>query len=132
MSAITLRTLDRIADFDAELWDRCAASDGSFNPFLTHAFLLALETSGSVGGRTGWKPFHLVVEQGSELVGVVPLYVKGHSQGEYVFDHSWADALQRAGGRYYPKLQATVPFTPATGRRVLPVRDEPELEAVLS
>lgn len=131
MSAITLRTLDRIADFDAVLWDRCAASDGSFNPFLTHAFLLALETSGSVGGRTGWKPFHLVVEQGTELVGVVPLYVKGHSQGEYVFDHSWADALQRAGGRYYPKLQATVPFTPATGRRVLPVRDEPELEAVL-
>ncbi len=131
MSAIIIRTLDRIADFDAGVWDRCATSDGSVNPFLTHAFLLALETSGSVGGRTGWKPCHLVVEQGSDLIGVVPLYLKGHSQGEYVFDHSWADALQRAGGRYYPKLQATVPFTPATGRRVLPVRNEPDLETTL-
>lgn len=131
MSALTVRTLDRIADFDATTWDRCATSDGTFNPFLSHAFLLALETSGSVGGRTGWKPMHLVVEQDNALVGVVPLYAKGHSQGEYVFDHSWADALQRAGGRYYPKLQAAVPFTPATGRRLLPIRDEPALEQSL-
>ncbi|MBM4203892.1 MAG: N-acetyltransferase [Gammaproteobacteria bacterium] len=131
MSAPEVRLHERIADIDAGLWDSCANSDGEFNPFLSHAFLKALEDSGSVGGRSGWRPMHVEVRQNQALIGFVPLYAKGHSQGEYVFDHNWADAYQRAGGRYYPKLQCSVPFTPATGRRVLPVRDEAGLEATL-
>ncbi len=126
-----LRILESIHDVDAELWDRCATSDGNFNPFLTHAFLAALEDSGSAVSETGWQPFHVALEHAGELQGVAPLYAKGHSQGEYVFDHAWADALHRAGGRYYPKLQGSVPFTPASGRRVLPVRNEPEIEREL-
>lgn len=131
MTAPEARLHERIDAIDAGTWDACATSDGQFNPFITHAFLKALEDSGSVGGRTGWRPLHLEVTDAGGLAGFVPMYIKGHSQGEYVFDHSWADALQRAGGRYYPKLQACVPFTPATGRRVLPVRDEPALESLL-
>jgi uncharacterized protein len=98
-------------------WDACA---GSANPFVTHAFLKALEASGSVGGRTGWRPAHLVLEDaGGRLIGAVPLYLKSHSWGEYVFDQGWAEAWERAGGRYYPKLQAAVPFTPVPGPRLL-------------
>ena len=89
------------------------------NPFVAHEFLCALEASGCVGGRTGWRPLPLVAERGDEIVGVAPAYLKSHSQGEYVFDHGWADAYQRAGGRYYPKLQVAVPFTPAAGPRLL-------------
>jgi predicted N-acyltransferase len=102
-------------------WDACACPEGSppLDPFTTHRFLLALEDSRSVGGRSGWSPRHLVARAEGEVVAVAPLYAKGHSQGEYVFDHSWAHAWERAGGRYYPKLQMAVPFTPVTGRRLL-------------
>ncbi len=91
-----------------------------FNPFLTHAFLSALEESGSATARTGWAGAHILVEDGSgRLAACAPAYLKSHSQGEYVFDHGWADAYERAGGAYYPKLQVAVPFTPVTGRRLL-------------
>lgn len=92
----------------------------SYNPFLSHAFLQALEESGCATAQTGWMPRHLLLEGGDgEVWGAVPAYLKSHSQGEYVFDHGWADAFLRAGGDYYPKLQISVPFTPATGRRFL-------------
>ncbi|MCA0448234.1 MAG: GNAT family N-acetyltransferase [Proteobacteria bacterium] len=91
-----------------------------FNPFISHDFLSALEESGSVGARAGWSPVHLLVEDGDgALLACAPCYAKTHSQGEYVFDHGWADAYERAGGAYYPKLQVAVPFTPVTGRRLL-------------
>ncbi|MFD1696856.1 GNAT family N-acetyltransferase [Roseibium aestuarii] len=95
------------------------SQETSFNPFLTHAFLQSLEESGCVRPETGWIPRHLILQQGDEVLGAVPAYLKTHSQGEYVFDHGWADAFERAGGAYYPKLQVSVPFTPATGRRFL-------------
>jgi len=106
-------------------WDACALGPGSgdddpFNPFVSHAFLSSLEDSGCVGAKTGWTPVHVLVEDDKEkLLGAVPCYLKSHSMGEYVFDHSWADAYTRAGGHYYPKLQVSVPFTPATGPRLL-------------
>ncbi|MDF1600132.1 GNAT family N-acetyltransferase [Mesorhizobium sp. YIM 152430] len=91
-----------------------------YNPFLSHAFLSALEESGCVGARSGWLSHHLALETAAgNLVGAVPCYLKSHSQGEYVFDHGWADAFERAGGRYYPKIQVSIPFTPATGPRLL-------------
>jgi predicted N-acyltransferase len=104
-----------VSGLNARAWDRLAGDD----PFASHAFLSALEDSGSVGPGSGWQPAPLVIEDGGALLAALPAYLKGHSQGEYVFDHSWADAWQRAGGRYYPKLQIAVPFTPATGPRVL-------------
>jgi uncharacterized protein len=114
---VTVRVVDEIAAIPAASWDACAGSD---NPFLAHAFLHALEASGSVAPDTGWLPQHLVAEDSTgKVLGVVPAYLKSHSQGEYVFDHGWADAYMQAGGRYYPKLQIAVPFTPATGRRIL-------------
>ena len=90
-----------------------------YDPFTTHRFLAALEASRSVGTGTGWAPRHLIARSAGEVIAVAPLYAKGHSQGEYIFDHNWAHAYERAGGRYYPKLQMAVPFTPATGRRFL-------------
>jgi len=93
------------------------------NPFVTHAFLLALEESGSATVGTGWEPAHLTLEQGGVVIGAVPAYAKAHSYGEYVFDHGWAHAFERAGGSYYPKLQVSVPFTPATGPRLLTGND---------
>ncbi len=117
IDAIEIKVLRSIGDVKAEDWNACA---GSNNPFVQHAFLKALEDSGSVEPETGWLPQHLVVEDGNGLVvGCVPMYLKGHSQGEYVFDHSWADAYERTGRSYYPKLLAGVPFTPATGPRLL-------------
>ncbi len=114
---LTIEIVDRIAAVAAADWDSCA---GSANPFVTHAFLAALEESGSVGGRTGWLPYHLVARDAAgAVVGAVPMYLKGHSYGEYVFDHGWAQAYTRAGGRYYPKLQVSVPFTPVPGPRLL-------------
>ncbi len=115
------QTISAIAAAD---WDALAApeaADGGppLDPFTTHRFLSALEDSGSVGPGTGWAPHHLTLHDSGRLVGAVPLYLKTHSQGEYVFDHGWAEAFQRAGGRYYPKLQAAVPFTPVPGRRLL-------------
>lgn len=105
-------------------WDYCACPevhDGGrpFDPFTTYRFLSALEESGSVGSGTGWQPQYLVARVAGRVIAVAPLYVKSHSQGEYIFDHNWAHAYERAGGRYYPKLQIAVPHTPATGRRFL-------------
>ena len=118
---ITARIAGSIADLPADQWD--ALTDAG-NPFMRHAFLAALEESGSVGGRSGWSPAAIVIEDlAGRLAAALPAYLKTHSQGEYVFDHSWADAWQRAGGRYFPKLQIAAPFTPATGPRLL-TRDE--------
>jgi uncharacterized protein len=101
-----------------------------YNPFISYDFLSSLERSGSAGRRTGWQPQHLLAEDASGApVGVAPCYLKSHSRGEYVFDHGWADAYERAGGDYYPKLQVSVPFTPATGRRLL-VRPSPQADQV--
>ncbi len=118
---IEVTMLDGIAGIDAGEWDACAAPEGfrPRDPFTTHRFLHALERSGSVGKGTGWQPRHLVARQEGEVIAVMPLYAKSHSQGEYIFDHNWAHAYLRSGGRYYPKLQSAVPFTPATGRRFL-------------
>lgn len=106
-----------IADIGQAAWDACNGGD---NPFTGYAFLSALEDSGCVGGRTGWTPCHLSArDDNGGVVGVMPLYMKTHSYGEYVFDWAWADAYVRAGGRYYPKLQCAVPFTPVTGPRLM-------------
>ena len=129
----TARILHGIGEISIGDWNRCANPGGCvpFDPFLSYEFLHALEQSDSASARTGWQPFHLALEQGDELLGVVPMYVKGHSQGEYVFDYSWADAWHRAGKDYYPKLQVSVPFTPATGRRLLTASPDPEIERQL-
>jgi len=110
-----------IDELPASVWDSCANPQGAeYNPFISHAFFLALEKSGSVTVRRGWQPSHIVVEDSDkQVVGVTPAYVKVHSQGEYVFDHPWVHALHRAGFHYYPKLQVAVPFTPVTGARLL-------------
>ncbi len=114
-AAVTL--LSSIHDVPADAWDACA---GQANPFVSHAFLSALEDSGAACAEAGWTPRHLVARGADgSVAGCVPLYVKAHSYGEYVFDWAWADAYERAGGRYYPKLQAAVPFTPVTGPRLL-------------
>jgi uncharacterized protein len=127
----TIRSLRAIDEIAAEIWDACAGSD---NPFVSHAFLRALEDSKSVGPRTGWQPHHVVLEDaGGEVLAVAPLYAKTHSQGEYVFDHGWAQAYERAGGQYYPKLQVAVPFTPVPGPRLLvrPTADAAPLRRAL-
>lgn len=112
-----VRVVSRISEVPAAAWDACAGGD---NPFVSHAFLDALEASGSATAETGWLPQHLLLEDGSgRLIGAAPLYLKSHSYGEYVFDWGWASAYERAGGRYYPKLQCAVPFTPVTGPRLL-------------
>jgi len=109
---------------DAAAWDALANPTGERrDPFVTHAFLSTLEDSRCVDGDSGWDSCHLIAREGDALVGAMPLYAKTHSYGEYVFDHAWADAMRRAGGRYYPKLQCAVPFTPVTGRRVLAKSD---------
>jgi len=114
---IIARVAGSVSEIDAAAWDACA---GPGNPFVSHAFLTALEASESVGPGTGWQPAPILVDGADGvLAGALPAYVKGHSQGEYVFDHSWADAWQRAGGRYYPKLQIAAPFTPVPGPRLL-------------
>jgi predicted N-acyltransferase len=138
MTELRARRLASLGDIAPETWDACAypdrgkrrqdavttadssPEDDHLNPFISHDFLSALEESGCVGGRTGWTPSHVVIETAEgEVLATAPAYLKAHSQGEYVFDHGWADAMHRAGGRYYPKLQVTVPFTPATGSRLL-------------
>ncbi len=120
LDSLTLTLHQHIADVSAAEWDACAGNtDGTGNPFTSHAFLSALEDSGCANARTGWLPQHAVLRAGDGIVGVVPMYAKSHSYGEYVFDHSWANALERGGGRYYPKLQASVPFSPVPGRRLL-------------
>ena len=122
--AIELTAHPSLADIEQADWDACAApetDDGGrpYDPFTTYRFLHALEASGSVGPGTGWQPRYLTARSDGQIIAVAPLYAKGHSQGEYIFDHNWAHAYENAGGRYYPKLQLAVPFTPATGRRFL-------------
>lgn len=115
-----------MADIPAADWDRLANPDPTrFNPFVSHAFLKALEDAGCVGARAGWIAQHLTAEDGQGLRAAMPLYVKTHSRGEYVFDHGWAEAFARAGGAYYPKLQGAVPFTPVPGPRLLTRPGEP-------
>src|SRR5512145_65718 len=153
---LTLRVANTIGDVAAEAWDACANPAGPaqgngaggadpcpvttqvstlgsiYNPFISHDFLSSLELSDSVRARAGWQPMHLLAEDAAgSLLGAVPCYVKSHSRGEYVFDHGWAEAYERAGGNYYPKLQVSVPFTPATGRRLL-VRPGPHAQAIRS
>jgi uncharacterized protein len=114
---VTLRVGEGVAGFDPAAWDACA---GDANPFVSHAFLSALEDSGSAVARTGWQPLPIAFDEADgTLAGVAPAYAKSHSQGEYVFDHSWADAWERAGGRYYPKLLIASPFSPVPGPRLL-------------
>jgi len=144
---ITLETVASVTDIDAHDWDACATSlcapglpsasrNGgaepalsAYNPFVSHAFFAALESSQSACRDTGWAPRHLIARQRGRVVGIVPCYLKSHSLGEYVFDRGWADAYHRAGGRYYPKLQVSVPFTPATGPRLL-IRGDTDGERV--
>jgi uncharacterized protein len=152
MIEVTLRVANSLKEVAAEAWDACAnpvmardhgngadlaprnvqekTLEDQYNPFISYDFLSSLELSQSVRTRGGWQPLHLLAEDSNgTLVGAVPCYAKTHSQGEYVFDHGWAEAYERAGGSYYPKLQVSVPFTPATGRRLL-VRPGPEADAV--
>ncbi len=117
----TLKVVESIHQVADGAWDVCAGGD---NPFVSHAFLSSLEDSGSVGAAAGWAVRHLVLEDAGAVVGCAPLYLKSHSYGEYIFDWGWAQAYEKAGGRYYPKLQCAVPFTPATGPRLLAATDE--------
>src|ERR1700712_3802249 len=154
-SEITLEAVSSISQIAAPEWDACAnpvpdrdsldsldtlAPSGSpeaapvgsrhpYNPFVSHAFFAALEASKSACARTGWGPRPLLAKRDGKIAGIVPCYLKSHSQGEYVFDRGWADAYERAGGQYYPKLQASVPFTPATGPRLL-IRGDAEASRV--
>jgi predicted N-acyltransferase len=118
---LTARLYGPASTIGAEAWNACANPERSNDPhpFTRHEFFAACEESGSATARNGWRPCHLAIERGGRIVGLLPLYLKNHSQGEYVFDHGWADAFARAGGSYYPKLQASVPFTPVTGKRFL-------------
>ncbi|RBP84005.1 hypothetical protein DFO80_13120 [Rhodobacter sp. 140A] len=123
-ASVEVSILSGISDISESDWNACAcpeAQDGGrpLDPFTTHRFLTALEASGSVGAGTGWTPRPMVARAAGQVIAVAPLYLKSHSQGEYVFDHAWAEAFEQAGGRYYPKLQGAVPFTPVTGRRLL-------------
>lgn len=129
--AVTLKVVSRIGEVDPAEWDACA---GSANPFISHVFLSTLEDSGAATADTGWLPQHLVLEDATgRVIGAAPAYLKNHSYGEYVFDWGWADAYERAGGKYYPKLQVSVPFTPVTGPRLMvrPGADEAHTRAVL-
>ncbi|MCF6292645.1 MAG: GNAT family N-acetyltransferase [Robiginitomaculum sp.] len=121
MSEVKIQVLRSIAEISAGDWNALANPDISkFDPFISHQFLRALEQSGSVGKNSGWLPCHIIAENDrGEVIGAMPLYLKNHSQGEYVFDHSWAAAYENAGGQYYPKLQSCIPFTPVTGARIL-------------
>jgi predicted N-acyltransferase len=136
--ASAIRLAASIGAFSRSEWDQLSGTRrgddrSGYNPFLSYDFLSALENSGCAVGRTGWQGNHLRLEAADgRLIGAVPCYLKSHSQGEYVFDHGWADAFERAGGRYYPKLQASIPFTPVTGPRLLPRRDSARPVAIRS
>ncbi|MHA1133751.1 MAG: GNAT family N-acetyltransferase [Alphaproteobacteria bacterium] len=134
-SRAVVRIASRIRDVEASAWDACAAGESQktsirpHNPFVSYGFLSALEESGSATGETGWLPQHLLYEDADgRLLACTPCYLKFHSQGEYVFDHGWAEAYMQAGGAYYPKLQASVPFTPVTGPRLLTRADADPIE----
>jgi uncharacterized protein len=124
-SEVLARLAPGVGAVDARQWDALAGGE----PFLSHAFLSALEDSGSVGPGTGWSPAPILIEEDARLLGAAPAFLKSHSQGEYVFDHGWADAWERAGGVYYPKLQVAVPFTPVPGPRLLGSRPQQLLAA---
>jgi len=127
--AVTARIANGVSSIRAEDWNACS---GTANPFVTHDFLSILEESGSAVAETGWQPIPIVIDGADgKPAAIAPAYGKGHSQGEYVFDHAWADAWERAGGRYYPKLQVAVPFTPAPGPRLL-LRDEALAPALIA
>ena len=129
MTAVTARLADGVSAIPAAEWQACA---GDGNPFVSHVFLTALEESGSVGGRSGWQPIPVVVDGADGApAAIAPAYAKSHSQGEYVFDHAWADAWERAGGAYYPKLQIAAPFTPVPGPRLL-LRDPAAAPALIA
>ncbi|MFZ4110167.1 MAG: GNAT family N-acetyltransferase [Polymorphobacter sp.] len=129
MAEVRARILSAAADMPAADWNACAGRD---NPFVAHEFFTSLEASGSAAARTGWQPTHIVIDDAAGVpAGILPGYLKSHSQGEYVFDHGWGDAYERAGGAYYPKLQCAVPFTPATGPRLL-LRDPAAAPALLA
>lgn len=129
MTDLVARLADGVRSIPAAQWDACA---GTANPFVSHAFLAALEDSGSVGGRSGWQPIPIVVDGADGLpAAIAPAYAKAHSQGEYVFDHAWADAWERAGGSYYPKLQVAAPFSPVPGPRLL-LRDPAAAPALIA
>ncbi len=129
MTAITARIAQGVTSIAAEDWDACA---GDANPFVGHAFLAALEASRSVGGRSGWQALPVVVDgDDGKPAGIAPAYAKSHSQGEYVFDQGWADAWERAGGQYYPKLQIAAPFSPVPGPRLL-LRDPAVAPALIA
>jgi predicted N-acyltransferase len=129
VSSVTARIAHGVASLPAAEWDDCA---GIGNPFVSHAFLSALEASGSVGGQSGWQALPIVIDGADgRAAAIAPAYAKSHSQGEYVFDHGWADAWERAGGRYYPKLQVAVPFSPVPGPRLL-LRDPAQAPALIA
>ncbi|HEX8936807.1 MAG TPA: GNAT family N-acetyltransferase [Sphingomicrobium sp.] len=126
-TGIIAKIASGVAPLNAHAWDRLSGGD----PFVSHAFLSALEDSGSVGPGTGWTPAPILVEDDADhLIAAAPAYLKSHSQGEYVFDHGWAEAWERAGGEYYPKLQVAVPFTPVAGSRLLGSRPQQLLTAI--
>lgn len=131
--SLSLSVFQSLSEISQADWDACANPDGGVpvDPFTTYRFLNALEDSGSVGDGTGWHPRYIKVTRGESVLAVMPCYAKTHSQGEYIFDHSWAHAYENAGGRYYPKLQVAAPFTPATGRRLLVREDDDVLRAAL-
>ncbi|WP_321390817.1 GNAT family N-acetyltransferase [Emcibacter sp.] len=116
-----VRIIDSLSEIDAKSWNACALQAASgHNPFVSHEFLYALEASGCATAETGWLGQHLLLEDDKErVIGILPLYLKSHSYGEYVFDHSWANAFEQAGGNYYPKLQSSVPFSPVTSPRLM-------------
>ncbi|MFC6199632.1 GNAT family N-acetyltransferase [Ponticaulis profundi] len=132
MADLTLRTVSSLTSVDRDSWDAVANPVGEpYDPFLSWDFLEALESSGAASPHTGWSPLHLLIENpDGELLAAMPLYGKTHSQGEFIFDHSWADAFMRAGGEYYPKLLSAVPFTPVAGRRRLVRAGEPDAEGL--
>ena len=136
-TSTNIKVVNSISELSREEWDKCAIfhsdddSNETADPFTCYDFLHALEKSGSVGQGTGWTPYHLAAFNNNKFVGAVPLYLKSNSQGEYIFDHNWAHAFERAGGRYYPKLQISVPFTPVTGRRLLVSKNAPNNTASL-
>ncbi len=128
MADIEITLHSAFAEIPAAEWDALACPEAEngrpLDPFTTHRFLMALESSGSIGGRSGWQPRPLLARKNGRAFAAMPMFVKSHSQGEYIFDHNWAHAFERAGGSYYPKLQVAAPFTPATGRRFLTLPGE--------
>ncbi|MCK5425099.1 MAG: N-acetyltransferase [Emcibacter sp.] len=125
MSRYLPQIISSLSEISESDWNSCCYNDHTHhNPFLSHQFLNALEQSGCATSETGWQAQHIILYRGDVIVGVMPLYLKSHSHGEYIFDHQWANAYHNAGGSYYPKLQSSIPFTPVTGRRIMVLQGE--------